>query len=233
MSYCVHCGVELDAAAKRCPLCGTKVLDPAALKEEAAEEFFPTRPAEVAPVSKKALALLISSMLLSVALCCIVLNLFLKRELPWSLYVLGAALMLWVWSVPPLLLRRAPLWLKLVLDVGAVGLYVWLISLALHGSLWFRGLALPLLGFGTVAGGFLGWLMKSRHSRLTSVTLLLGAVGLFSVVVELCCDLFWGKAVSLGWSLVVLACCVGLCIPLIVVRRVPSLREEVRRRFHF
>lgn len=35
-----------------------------------------------------------------------------------------------------------------------------------------------------------------------------------------------------GWSLVVLTVCAALVIPLIVVRRVPALREEVRRRFH-
>ena len=32
MSYCVHCGVELDEQAKRCPLCGTPVVDPSALE---------------------------------------------------------------------------------------------------------------------------------------------------------------------------------------------------------
>ena len=28
MSYCVHCGVELDPSLKKCPLCNTPVLDP-------------------------------------------------------------------------------------------------------------------------------------------------------------------------------------------------------------
>ena len=29
MSYCVHCGVELADSEKRCPLCHTRVVDPA------------------------------------------------------------------------------------------------------------------------------------------------------------------------------------------------------------
>ena len=33
-------------------------------------------------------------------------------------------------------------------------------------------------------------------------------------------------------NLLVLAVCLVITIPLVVVRRVPSLREEVRRRFH-
>ena len=28
MSYCVNCGVELDAAIKSCPLCGVTVINP-------------------------------------------------------------------------------------------------------------------------------------------------------------------------------------------------------------
>ena len=35
-----------------------------------------------------------------------------------------------------------------------------------------------------------------------------------------------------SWSLIVLAVCVVLIVPLLVIRHVPSLREEVRRRFH-
>lgn len=28
MSYCVNCGVELDASASECPLCNTPVINP-------------------------------------------------------------------------------------------------------------------------------------------------------------------------------------------------------------
>ena len=56
---------------------------------------------------------------------------------------------------------------------------------------------------------------------------------MFCVGVEACGDLYFYGEWSPVWSLVVLATCMGLCIPLLVIRRVPSLREEVRRRFHF
>lgn len=233
MSYCVHCGVELDEAARRCPLCGTEVHDPVCPVPADAPEFFPTKPAEVAPVSKRMMGLLLTSMLASVAVCCIALNFFLRRDIPWSLYVVGATVMVWVWTAVPMLLRKLPLWIRLVLDVAAVGLYVWLISLALSGEVWFRGLAVPLILFSTVTVGVLGWLLRHGHSVLTTAALVISAAGIFCVGVEICCDLFLHGAISLSWSLVALACSVGFCIPLIVVRRVPSLREEVRRRFHF
>lgn len=120
MSYCVHCGVELDDAARRCPLCHTPVLDPNRLQNRETPPSFPQRREEVLPVSKKEAGLLLTAMLLSAAVCCVVLNLFLGR----------------------------------------------------------------------------------------------------------------GRAWSPAWSLVVCAICVSLCIPLVIVRWVPSLREEARRRFH-
>ena len=50
--------------------------------------------------------------------------------------------------------------------------------------------------------------------------------------VEYCMDRFFRAAWQPTWSLVVVVICIGLIIPLRIVRRVPSLREEARRRFN-
>ena len=86
-----------------------------------------------------------------------------------------------------------------------------------------RGACLLVLGL-LLEGG--------RRSILSSVTLIIGAVGVFLLGVEWFVDRFVDQEWHPVWSLVVLAVCVALIIPLVVVRRVPSLREEVRRRFH-
>ena len=78
---------------------------------------------------------------------------------------------------------------------------------------------------------FLGALLP-RLSILSGVTLLIGTVGVFLVGVELFIDMSVRGAWVPGWSIVVLVVCVALIIPLVVVRRVPNLREEARRRFH-
>ena len=143
MSYCVNCGVELDPGAARCPLCGTPAWKP----DPDAPSYFPPKPAEVPPASRRAAAALLTAMLASVSLCCGVLNLLLPTERPWSLYVIGAAVMLWLWFVLPMLVRRIPIFFRLTADVAAVGVYVFLISIDLSGGAWFRGLALPILGW--------------------------------------------------------------------------------------
>ena len=146
MSYCVNCGVELDPSAKTCPLCGTPAWHP----ELDAPPYFPANSAAVQPASRREAAILLTAMLVSVSLCCGLLNLFLPTDRPWSLYVIGAAVMLWVWFTLPMVLRRLPVFFRLTADVAAIGIYVWLISIDLGGSRWFRGLALPMIGWAGV-----------------------------------------------------------------------------------
>lgn len=233
MSYCVNCGVELGSGAKSCPLCGTPVINPTAPPESESASYFPTRQEEVAPVSRHEAALLISSMLASVAVCCGILNIFFKNEFWWSFFIAGAAFMLWVWFVPPLLWRGMHALPRLVLDVVAVGLYVLLIALALDGLDWYLHLALPLIACAAVIAPLFIWLIRYRRfSILVTAVMSLLCIGAYSFLAELFIDLFARAEWLPSWSLIVLAACIGLSIPLIVVRRVPALREEARRRFH-
>lgn len=232
MSYCVNCGVELDQTAEVCPLCHTPVLNPRELVDRQGPKPFPTEKSEVSLPSKWELALLISAMLASMAVCCGVLNLLLHRETAWSLYVIGAAVMLWIFLVPPLLRRGLSPVVQLLCDMGAVAAYVLAIAWNLAGMGWYLRLALPIILWLGLMLLVLTLTLRRHHSILTTITTFLGLVGLFHVGVELACDWYFHGAWEPGWSLVVLAVMVALMIPLIVVRRVPALREEVRRRFH-
>lgn len=123
-----------------------------------------------------------SSMLASVAVCCGLLNLVLRSGHIWSLYVIGAAAMLWVWLVPPLLLRTMHLYLRLSADVLAVALYVFLISVDLDGSAWYWHLALPIILLLGAALLFLGFMMGARpRSTLSRITLVIGHHRRFSL----------------------------------------------------
>ena len=194
MSYCVNCGVELDPSAKTCPLCGTPAWHP----ELDAPPYFPANSAAVQPASRREAAILLTAMLVSVSLCCGLLNLFLPTDRPWSLYVIGAA-----------------------------------VSRKKTGSRWFRGLALPMIGWAGVLVFLLSFLLRGgRRSTLSAIALIIGAAGLLAMGIEFCIDRYFRGVWQPGWSLIVLAVCVGLIIPLRIVRRVPALREEARRRFN-
>lgn len=224
--YCVNCGVELNPGAERCPLCGTPAWKP----DPAEPPYFATKPPEVPAVENYSLAILMSSMLLSVALCCGLLNLILLPGRFWSYYVIGAAVMLWVWFVLPMVFRKLPVVIRLTLDVAIVGVYIWLISIDLNGEAWFRGLVVPILIWACVLV-FLLCLLSRNRSILTKISLCVGAVALLVIGIEYAIEYYLFGAAHLTWSLVVATICIALIIPLRVIRHVPALREEVRRRF--
>ena len=224
--YCVNCGVELNPGAERCPLCGTPAWKP----DPAEPPYFATKPPEVPAVENYSLAILMSSMLLSVALCCGLLNLILLPGRFWSYYVIGAAVMLWVWFVLPMVFRKLPVVIRLTLDVAIVGVYIWLISIDLNGGAWFRGLVVPILIWACVLV-FLLCLLSRNRSILTKISLCVGAVALLVIGIEYAIEYYLFGAAHLTWSLVGATICIALIIPLRVIRHVPALREEVRRRF--
>ena len=103
MSYCVNCGVELDASARSCPLCGTPVINPRCPVDENATPPFPLVRREVEPVDRRSVGWLLTGMLASAAVCCGLINgLAFFPSVPWALYVAGAVLTLWVWAALPL-----------------------------------------------------------------------------------------------------------------------------------
>lgn len=231
MSYCVNCGVELEKGTASCPLCHTPVINPNEVILEEPKPFFPTRQEKIQPISRKLPAMVLSSMFASVALCCGLLNLALRPDLLWSLYAVGAAVMLWIWFVPPLLWRKMPVVLRVFVNICAMAFYVMLIALASDGLVWYRSLALPILLAAALIGIVICWMIRKRSILSSLITALMG-IGVFCTAIELFVDLFTTESYSPGWSLIVLAVAVGFSIPLVVIRYVPSLREEARRRFH-
>ena len=233
MSYCVNCGVELHAGVKHCPLCGTPVYNPNELRRDESAPFFAPEKEVVPPASRREAALLLSAMLCSVAVCCGVLNFFLRTAHTWSLYIVGAAVMLWIWLVLPLLAKKMPAWVALPIDVGAVGLYIFFIAVDLDGMVWYRHLVLPVLLSAVLILLVLCFLLRDhRHRMLTTATFITSAVALLALTTEYFADCFFHGVWLPGWSLIVLAVCAALAVPLLIVRHVPSLREEARRRFH-
>ena len=231
MSYCVNCGVELGEGAECCPLCGTPVYHPGAVGGEHRKPFYPTRKEEIPEVNKVGSALVISAMLASVALCCALLNLVLKPGYPWSLYAAGASAMLWIFFVPPLLWRKIHYLLRTFVNICAMAFYVWLIALASGGTQWYMHLALPILLSAGAFGLLICWMVRN-HSRLSSVIVGLFSLGLFCESIEFFVDRYLHGVWEPVWSLVVAAVSLGLAVPFIVIRLVPSMREQARRIFH-
>lgn len=232
MSYCVNCGVELDAAAQACPLCGTPVVNPRAPAAPGAPGAFPERRGEVAPADRRGAGLTVTVMLAAASACCALLNrFFFFPSVPWSVYAVGGTALLWVVCVTPLLFSAHPA-RRGAGDLLAAMAYVALIAYLTDGWYWYLRLALPIaaaLAAAVAAPCIVGAL---HRSILTTTMTALGALAVFLVALEALIDIFLRGAFSPGWSMICAAVAVVMIATLLVIRLRPRLREEVRKRFH-
>lgn len=151
MSYCVNCGVKLDPSLKYCPLCNTPVINPHDLSKMQPISPFPKEKGQVEVVRRKDLAILLSVSLTAAGLCSLLLNLLVFRQHLWSLYVIGACVLIWVMSIPAVIYTKLPIYLSLLFDGLAVMLYQFLIGFNTTDHSWFFGLSLPITALCTLA----------------------------------------------------------------------------------
>lgn len=232
MSYCVNCGVELDKTATKCPLCKTEVINPKCPPDRTAATPYPMEKGTVDPVSRKGLSIFLSVVLAAIAFACFALNLFLFNSNLWSPYVMGACLLLWIFSVPPMLLNP-PVLLTIVLDGAAICFYLLVIAFQFESRDWYYELAVPIVVAATFFVFWYAYLLKRfKMSIFARLAFLFGEVAGINLVIELAIRHMVEGVFYIRWSAVVLTCCGIVVIALVTVARHSQLREQVRRRMH-
>lgn len=235
MSYCVNCGVELDASARKCALCNTPVLNPNVLEQIAqATTPFPEEKGQVEAVKRKDLGLLLSLVVLATAVTCGLLNFLTFRKEMWSLAVIGACVVLWVILIPVVIYVKQPVYVSLLLDGGAVGIYLYMLTFLTGSAGWFWGLGLYIVLLVTgLLEVFTFCVRKLPRSFLTVSLYVFTGAGLLCVGLDLLIKHYLGGVLRLGWSAVVLTVCGILDVAIITMLSRRRLRNAVRRRLHF
>lgn len=242
MSYCVNCGVELDASARECPLCNTPVINPREQMQQkgqsdssaAARVPFPREKGQVETVKRKDLGILLSMVVLASGATCGVLNLLVFRGIPWSLAVIGAGVILWVLMIPVVIYTKQSIYVSLLLDGAAVSLYLYMLTFLVGSSGWCLGLGLPVTALVTAIAELVTLCIRALpRSFLTVALYLFTATGLLCLGLELLIRRYLETGLRLSWSAVVLTICVILDITVITMLSRRRLRNEVRRRLHF
>lgn len=234
MSYCVNCGVELDASAKDCPLCNTPVINPKDLLKEKRTTPFPQEKGQVEAVKRKDFGILLSTVVLAVAVTCGILNAFVFTGSLWSLAVVGVFIILWVMMIPVVIYRGQPIYVSLLFDGVAVLVYLYLIAYMIGDDDWFYGLGMPVVLWITLlAECFVLCLRKLPRSFLTVSLYIFTAIALLCVGLEILIDFYLYGEMQIGWSAIVATVCaiVDIAIATMLSRR--RLRNAVRRRLHF
>lgn len=234
MSYCVNCGVELDASLESCPLCHTPVINPSELQKKKAASPYPAHTGQVDTVKRKDLAILTTIVLVATALSCLLLNLFVFSGGPWSLYIIGVCLLLFVLLIPVFIYTKLPIYISLLFDGIAVGIYLYMISFNTADDRWFTKLALPIVALITILVEIFALLHRTFPiSFATTALYLFAEIALLCIGIELLVDHYLGFPLHLVWSAIVLTVCSVIIVMLITVLCKRRLREAVRRRLHF
>ncbi len=127
MSYCVNCGVELDASAKKCVLCNTAVLNPKDTDEVPGETPFATENHIPQSISRKFVAYLVSVVMFVPNVVCIFTNLAFFNESLWSLNIFCTSLLLWIVFVFPFFTKKRKPYLMWAFDTVAVASFFYFI----------------------------------------------------------------------------------------------------------
>lgn len=234
MSYCVNCGVELDASANVCPLCNTPVVNPKELEKRRAPTPFPKESGQVEAVKRKDFAILLSTVVLATAATTGLLNAFVFTGSLWSLAVIGICIILWVMMIPVVIYRKQPVYLSVLLDGVAVLLYLYMLAYMMRNDEWFFGLGMPIVLWVTIlAECFVLCVRKLPRSFLTVALYVFTGTALLCMGLDVLIDFYVIGKITLRWSAIVATVCGIVDIAIITLLSRRRLRNEVRRRLHF
>ena len=233
MSYCVNCGVELDATLKKCPLCKTVVYHPERT-EVNSEETFPKKKGEVDTVSKKEGIVFVTVLLLTIAVTCTLLNIYVYNRNWWSIPVNGVCITLWVFFMAAIFCEKITVYGMILLDAIALGNYLFMISLITSSDRWLIMIGLPILAVAFVLIEISVFLSKKLPSSLLTGTLyFFVTIAGVCVTIEATIDNYIREIIRLGWSAIVVTVCAIISVFIILILMMGRLRNSIRRRLHF
>ena len=234
MSYCVNCGVKLDEALPKCPLCNTPVINPNELKKTEVSSPFAMEKGETEKVKSKDIIILTTVFLATTAICCMLLNLLVFSKTLWSIPIVGLCAFIWVIGIPPIAFEKMPIYISMLIDGLAMAGYLYMLSFMTSNKAWLTQLALPITALATVLILAFTLFIKKISSSILSVALYFYIlIPILCIGIELLICHYYKKPLTITWSAIVLVPCLIVSIALVTILSRKRLREAVRRRLHF
>lgn len=230
MSYCVNCGVKLAESETICPLCETPVVNPRAADGQTGYTPYPPR-VETHQVNTSFIAFLGFLILLIPMVVTFVCDLLTDFRIDWSLYVSGAAAMLYVFMFVPMFFKKPLVYLFIAMDGCAVTLYLALIAWITRGMDWFLPMALPITVATGVLVGCATLIFRIKKLRaLPKYAILCYMLSVYFILLEIILELAYYGYVLMQWSWYAIAPLILLGALLFIVNGKEGVVDELRRR---
>lgn len=234
MSYCVNCGVELTESAKKCPLCDTAVINPNAVNTENSAPAFPER-IELPKVTKNRYsAIIISIIMLIPNIVCVLTNLLLAPQTPWSIYVVSSSAMAWFLFVLPFIMKRKRQYLTILIDTIATAAYIFIFYYYNSEQTgWFWRLALPIVvGIFAIIAILTAYFSKKRTLTKTLIAVF-SALTAVNVLVCAVINLYSFSAIATYVTMILGVSCLIFLLFFVAAEKNDKLKSWLSRKFFF
>lgn len=230
MSYCVNCGVELEKGAKKCPLCGTEVINPNEINEEHIHSYPVYSPMPKAKIKKSTVVSLITLILLLPDFLTTLCDYSINHSITWSAYVMASLLCVYLFIVFPILFGKHGATCTVLMAADILG-FLLFIERKTNGT-WFLSFALPIVTVIAVFIAIMTLLGKEKKvSPLTSVSISMIFAGLFCLLVEFLINITFKVRTNLAWSFYPAVTFVLLAIAMFLIGKNKALCEKLEKKF--
>ncbi|MBN2878648.1 MAG: hypothetical protein JXN65_03365 [Clostridia bacterium] len=157
MSYCVQCGVKLSDYHKKCPLCGTEVINPNTY-EFAANTDYPDYPVvnegEASPVRRYMTGIILSIQAFVYSFVVLFIDWITGKGINWSLIPTLSLALLWFSVAYPFFRKKNSFFRLFTYDCIALIVYIMLLNYIISGNfIWARYVAVSVLFLWIIIAG--------------------------------------------------------------------------------
>lgn len=233
MSYCVNCGVELERALKKCPLCGVKVINPAEKGKAVDTDPLPSNRDELKKVDRVFWISFISILSAVPIAICVLCDLLYSKSLTWSLFVISGVFILWTISVSTFLFKKFSFFKMVTIDIAGILIGLVMLDQLSPGKEWLLNIALPIVLYCYLAGLLIAWFANIKLIRdLGIAAACVIAVAALMILIESLIDLSSAGRVDIIWSWFILAPCVSVAALLVLLDKNKRFKQELTKRLH-
>ncbi len=228
--YCIHCGVQLSDHETKCPICGTRVVNPAYLRPDAPTPY-PRQGGMHQEMNHHGILFVLTFIFLIPAILTIICDLSINHAIIWSGYTAGALALGYLIIVLPLWFRSPDPVIFVAADFAGILLYLFYINFAV-GENWFMPFAFPVTAMLAIIICMV--VMLFRYFKTGKLFILGGAsllLGGMLVATEVLMNQTFQTNTTLVWSIYPLAVFTLIGLMLIIIGLCPPLRESLKRKF--
>lgn len=228
--YCIKCGIELSDGQKICPICQTRVYHPD-FKSEGLPTY-PRKSFKSEEINIRGLLFVVTLLHLIPIIFALILDYNLNDKIDWTLYVVGAVLIVYISVVLPMWFKNPNPVIFTPVSFAASLMYLWYINFSVDGD-WFLTFAFPIcLMVGVMVTSLVTLLKYIKKNKL----FIIGGGFLFAGVISVMVEFFLHLTFDIAhdgfiWSLYPLVFLGIVGLGLIVIEIVKPFKESLKKVF--